>query len=273
MRVLPDGVSVLALAERHRVALSRENAAEVERAIADGRQRTAAGLEAAGASLGGYVDDTTRAAQASLVASLGFVALTAQQSNALPEWLVLAVTAVAALGVASLARTRWRRVGHLVTAVRELADDLGAERDPLLPHTERVELEARIARFDLKSQARSARRHIGAFGGLSVIVMILAAMWVLARDAPAELSSPLVTAEGYLRVESGEVQLCQRLVGPEPGACAGSVLTLVGVDLGSIRSLTDSKGAQWSEETVRVIGTRSDGTLRVVEVPAAIQSP
>jgi hypothetical protein len=245
---------------------------EVERAIADGRQRTAAGLEAAGSSLGGYVDDTTRAAQASLVASLGIVALVAQQSDALPGWLVLAVTAVAVLGVASLARTRWRRVGHLVTAVGYLAADLGAERDPLLPQTERVELEARVATFDLRSQARSARQHIVAFGGLSVVVMILAAMWVLARDVPAELSSPLVTAEGYLRVESGEVQLCERLVGPEPPDCAGSVLSLMG-DLGSISGVAVSKGVQWSREPVRVIGSQSDETLTLVEAPAAISSP
>ena len=145
---VPSGASAVALAERYRIALSHDKAAEVQRAIGEGRVLTSTGLRDARQSLSSYTEDTVKTAQASVVAATGLVALVARNAAALPEWLLVMVTAMAIVGVGTLIFNRWRRIGDLGSDVEALELALSEEKSPLLPEMERTELVRGLNKFN-----------------------------------------------------------------------------------------------------------------------------
>ncbi len=175
--VLPSATTLRQLAERQRIALSRERAAEVQRAIADAQRDAAEALRKASADLGELVEDTTKSANASILAVLGLVAFLAREANRLPDWLVIAAALVAIAGIALVVASRWSRIRDQEAAVRQLRDRLRG--DPLLPVGDREAAEAMINDFGLDQRATRARQYVAAVGGGASATLIAAAAWLV----------------------------------------------------------------------------------------------
>lgn len=177
---LPRAQSVVALAERHRIALSRENAAEVQRAIADGRDQTRNQLSAAHKDLTSYVEDTSKSVQATVIGSIGVVALVARNAGLLPWGLLVLVAVVAIAGLVASVLGRWKRLAEIEQSVQLLRDTL--QNDPLLPASDRDEYLGRITDFDLKGKTKSARITLVVLTALAVVVICSATGWLVDTD-------------------------------------------------------------------------------------------
>lgn len=184
---LPRAKAVISLAERNRIALSRENAAEVQRAIADGRSQTRTQLAEAQDDLARFVEDTSKAAQAAVVASIGLVSLAASNAGLLPWGLVVLVAVVAVVGLTASAMGRWRRLDEIERSVERLGETL--QGDPLLPADDRADFLRRIEEFDLGRKANSARRTLAALSVLAMVVVVAATAWLVQFDASSDSPS------------------------------------------------------------------------------------
>lgn len=189
--VLPNARTVQTLAERQNIALARDRAAEVFRAITEGQRSTAALLENASESLSKLVEDTTTTASATIAAVIGVVALIVQNENLLPSWLILMATAVAVAGVVAVIASRWRRIQDQEDAVRRLRKRL--DNDPLLPADDRKAMDEVIEDAKLDKRATAARQRIFALGAAASVVALAAAIWLVATPASSSKTSPSTT--------------------------------------------------------------------------------
>jgi len=180
---IPNGHSVLALAERYRIALGQDQAAEVHRAISESRALIRKGLNDAGHRLSNYTEDTVKTAQAAVIAGIGFVALVARNAATLPNWLLGMVTVVAILGVLALMANRWRRIGELGSDIRALHDALSEEKAPLLPAPERAELAKGIKNFNAARKVLTGRAMVLSLGLVAIAVILASGIWIIGHDS------------------------------------------------------------------------------------------
>ena len=178
---IPNGASVLALAERYRIALSHDKAAEVQRAISDGRALIRRGLQDARRTLSTYTEDTVKTAQAAVIASIGIVALVARNAATLPDWLLGMVTVVAIVGVLTLMYNRWRRIGELGSDIEALQGALSEEKAPLLPEPERVELTKGLKDFNAARKVLGGRAIVILLGLVAISVIMAAGIWIICQ--------------------------------------------------------------------------------------------
>lgn len=173
---LPSAATVKRLAERQRLALTRERAAEVQRAIADGQRDTVEALNRASADLGALVEETTKNANATIVAVLGLVAFVAQQADRLPRWLIGLATATAVAGICVVLVSRWTRIGDHQRSINLVAARL--EEDPLLPSDDRDAALTAIETFGVSKRAQRARLYVVALGLGASAVALAAGSWL-----------------------------------------------------------------------------------------------
>ena len=176
---IPNGTSVLALAERYRIALSHDKAAEVQRAISDGRALIRIGLQDARRALSIYTEDTVKTAQAAVIASIGIVALVARNAATLPDWLLGMVIFVAIVGVLTLMCNRWRRIGELASDIESLQGALSEEKAPLLPESERAELTEGLKDFNAARKVLGGRAIVILLGLVAISVILAAGIWMI----------------------------------------------------------------------------------------------
>ena len=69
---MPNSTSVLALAEQYRIALSQDQAAEVHRAVSEGRALIRKGLQDSRKTLSNYTEDTVRMTHATVIGLFAF---------------------------------------------------------------------------------------------------------------------------------------------------------------------------------------------------------
>ena len=201
---IPNGDSVRTLAEHYRIALSHDKAAEVQRAISEGRTLTIAGMDEARKALSSYIEDTVKTAQAAVIAALGIVALVARNAATLPRWLLGLVTAVAIIGVLTLMLNRWRRIGDLGLTIKSLGEALSQEKAPLLPESERIDLTKGLEDFDVKKKIRSGRRLVSVLGLLAITVILAAGIWIFYQGSDPPTGAENTTAElGFLLINMG----------------------------------------------------------------------
>jgi hypothetical protein len=190
---LPSAVAVKTLAERQYIALSRDRAAEVFRAIADAQRSTEDMLETASETLSKLVEDTTTTASATIAAIIGVVALTVKNENLLPSWLILIATVVAVGGVIAVVASRWRRTQDQEDAVARLQKRL--EDDPLLPADDQRAMRQLVTEAQLGRRATTARWRIAGLGAAACVVALAAAIWlVAAAPSPSTTTSMTHTA-------------------------------------------------------------------------------
>jgi hypothetical protein len=191
--LLPNARTVQRLAERQWIALARERAAEVFRAIADGQRSTADLLESASEALSKLVEDTTTTASATVAAVIGVVALVAQNAGLLPGWLIVLATLVAIVGVGAVVASRWQRIDDQEQAVVRLQNRL--RDDPLLPPEELNSMKQAIDDAKITSRAKLARQRILALGIAAGVVASLAAVWLVTShtSSPARLTPTTTT--------------------------------------------------------------------------------
>lgn len=188
---LPDARTVQTLAERQNIALARDRAAEIFRAIADGQRSTADLLEGTSESLSKLVEDTTTTASATIAAVIGVVALVVMNENLLPSWLILIATVVAVTGVVAVIASRWQRIGDQQEAVRRVRTRLAS--DPLLPDDERDAMDTMITDANLDRRAMAARWRIVALGMAAGGVALAAAIWLVVTPASSATSPSSTT--------------------------------------------------------------------------------
>lgn len=176
---LPDAKTVRRLAERQRIALTRDRAAEVFRAIADGQRITAESLEASSTSFSNLVENTTTNASATVVGVVALVALLADKVGILPSWLVVAAAAAAVAGVVALIVARCRRIDDAKRALGRLLERL--RDDPLLPPDERGALIKAVEDFNIAGRAKNTQRAVVGIGSAACVVAISAAGWLVLR--------------------------------------------------------------------------------------------
>ncbi|MDQ3573453.1 MAG: hypothetical protein M3404_00775 [Actinomycetota bacterium] len=174
---LPNARTVQRLAERQHIALTRDRAAEVFRAIADGQRATAELLETSSSSFSTLVENTTNNAVATVAGVVGLVALLADKADVLPSWLVLAAAAATVAGVIAVIVTRWRRVDDAKRSSERLLTRL--RDDPLLPADELGALVTAIEAFDFAGRAKTTQVTIVGVGAVACVVGISAAGWLV----------------------------------------------------------------------------------------------
>lgn len=182
---LPDAVTVERLADRQRIAFSRDRAAEVQRAIADGHRDTVSSLDTAARDLAGVIDEANKAASATIVGVLGILALVAERPDALPKWLVLLAAAGATLGILVVLRSRCQHIADQESAIQRLKDRL--KGDPLLPPDDLDAALSSVKSFGLARRAGRARRTIVLLGALSCGVAVAGAYWLTDSERGAEV--------------------------------------------------------------------------------------
>jgi hypothetical protein len=180
---LPEPQAIIRLAQRQLIALTRENAAEVQRAIAEGQRDATDALKSATDALGELVEESTKTANATVLAVLGIIALVARSSDDLPEWLVAAVALSGIAGVWAVVRSRRSRINDQQRVIEELGRRLGD--DPLLPDEEKVAVAKRLTDFDVTSRATRALRTVTWLGGTAAVVVLAAAFWLIFVHKPA----------------------------------------------------------------------------------------
>lgn len=188
---LPSARTVQTLAGRQNIALARDRAAEVFRAISEGQRSTAELLERASDSLSKLVEDTTTTASATIAGVIGVVALVVRNENLLPDWLILIATLVAVAGVVAVIASRSERIRDQQDAVRRVRERLAG--DPLLPDDERATMEKMITDANLDRRATAARQRIVALGVAAAAVAMAAAIWLVATPASSSKSTPSPT--------------------------------------------------------------------------------
>ena len=180
---MPNSTSVLALAEQYRIALSQDQAAEVHRAVSEGRALIRKGLQDSRKTLSNYTEDTVRMTQAAVIAGIGVVALVARNAVTLPDWLLGMVTGVAILGVLTLMCNRWRRIGELGSDIEALQSALSEDKAPLLPAPERAELKDEIQHFDAVRRVGYGRTMVVSLGCIAMSVILAAGIWIIRHDS------------------------------------------------------------------------------------------
>ncbi|MCA1707864.1 MAG: hypothetical protein LC808_33155, partial [Actinobacteria bacterium] len=199
---LPSPRAVLRLAERQQIALTRENAAEVHRAITEGQRDTAAAMKDATNAFGDLIEESARTANATLVAVLGLIALVARSADDLPQWLVGAVGLAAVAGVAAVVHSRLSRIADQKKVVEQLRGRL--ENDPLLPDEDRAAAVNDLCVFDLAARAGRARGIVLWLGASAAVVVCAAAVWLIFFHQPsaAEGSTSATTTSTVTSVSS-----------------------------------------------------------------------
>lgn len=180
---MPNSASVLALAEQYRMALSQDQAAEVHRAVSEGRALIRKGLQDSRKTLSNYTEDTVKTTQAAVIAGIGVVALVARNAATLPDWLLGMVTGVAILGVLTLMFNRWRRIGELGSDIDALQGALSEDKAPLLPAQERAELKDEIQDFDAVRRVGYGRTMVVSLGCIAMFVILAAGIWIIHHDS------------------------------------------------------------------------------------------
>ena len=188
---LPDAKTIQRLAERQRIALTRDRAAEVFRAIADGQRATAELLETSSTSFSTLIENTTNNAVATVAGVVGLVALLADKANVLPGWLVVTATVATVAGVIAVIVTRWHRVEDAKTSAERLVHRL--RNDPLLPEDEEGALVAAVEGFDFAARAKSTQVTIAAVGAVACLVAIFAAGWLVHEVVVGTVSTTTTT--------------------------------------------------------------------------------
>ena len=174
---LPNGESVRSLAERQRIALSREHAAEVQRAISEGQDRTMTALQNTQEQFSRLVEDTAKTVSATVVAAVGVVALIARSSDALPDCLLVLAGTVTSIVIVAVVMSRWTRINDLSKNVETLQYSL--ESDPLLPNADRDKYLSSVKKFEIDGRACRSKRMICILALLSLTVIVAATLWLL----------------------------------------------------------------------------------------------
>jgi hypothetical protein len=86
---------------------------------------------------------------------------------------------------------------------------------------------------------------------------------VTVKQALAAKPSEPVRVRGALIASGGTVRLCYAILESYPPQCGRPSLVVRGLDLDTVRELTNANGVTWSDREVRLRGTVADGTFTV----------
>jgi hypothetical protein len=184
---LPNPATVKSLAERQRIALARDRAAEVQRAITDGQKGTEEALEAVSGDLSSMVEDSVKTTGTLVVAVLGLITLLFRTDGDLPDHVVVLAAVAVVLGVVVTAFVRHGRISDIGGAVSRHQSRLST--DPLLPEDDRARAEQDIAGFSLRARLIKARLAVWGLALLAVVVACAGSGWVLTTEASRTTSS------------------------------------------------------------------------------------
>lgn len=207
-RQLPRASDVRTLAERHRLALSRENAAEVYRAVEESKQRMADALVDAKRRFSQYVEETTKVFQGTVVAATGLAVLVVRTDGAVPDWLLYLVAAAAVAGLALLSWSRWKSAEELSADLLGFGNSLA--NNPLLPDEERETLADMISEPDTKAQKLRVQRIVGLLGVCSAGIVVATVVWLVvhggttASDTSDKSETGTESIDAW-RVDSGDI--------------------------------------------------------------------
>lgn len=179
-RQLPRARDVKTLAERHRMALARENAAEVYRAIEESERRTVDALLDAKRRLSQYVEETTKVFQGTVVAATGLAVLIVRTEGTVPDWLLWLVAVAAVTGLTLLGWSRCTSAGELAGDVTALGNSLAA--NPLLPDEEGQQLKDEISGSDTEARKKRVQMIVGALGLFSACIIVATVFWLTLRS-------------------------------------------------------------------------------------------
>jgi hypothetical protein len=183
--MLPSADNVRTLAERERIALSRENAAEVQRAISGGHREASDSLVEASTHMADLVHSAAKAVNATLIAAVGVFALSGDSGALLGPEVLWPVAAALVLVAGLSSRASDRRLMDQKAEVEARRDRLS--EDPLLPEADHERIAARFAGFGLDARLKGARRTLWAFFLVSAVVILVGA--AIVAEQPRETAS------------------------------------------------------------------------------------
>lgn len=173
---LPAAKAIRSLAERQRIALARDNAAEVQRAISEGHKDASASLLQATTSIADLIQGMARSANATIVAALGVVALAGRNAATLPLWLVWLVAAGALSGLIVALLSGLRRLDDQALELDRTRDRL--LDDPLLPDRDKEVTRLKLQSLDVNKRVRVAKIMSTALTAFAIAIVIGAAVWL-----------------------------------------------------------------------------------------------
>ena len=83
-------------------------------------------------------------------------------------------------------------------------------------------------------------------------------------DTPGTQAEETVLVEGFIITNGDAVELASALAESYPPQAAGVVLTVIGLDVGSIEALTSSGGISWTDHQVQLRGVVDGDVLTVL---------
>lgn len=86
-------------------------------------------------------------------------------------------------------------------------------------------------------------------------------------DNPGAQADETVLVEGFIITDGDAVELASALAESYPPQAAGVVLTVIGLDVGSIEGLTSSGGISWTDHQVQLRGVVDGDVLTVLSAP------
>ena len=187
---LPDARAVRRLSEQQRIALSRENAAAVQRAVSEAHRDTIDVLAGATDGLSELTGAAVRTVNATILAALGIVAIVGRNAGEVSAHLTWIVAASVVIGLVAVAFASWQRVGDYRDQVVAVGDRIKA--DPLTPEEDKELSNDRIAKFDVHRRSTVTRWLVI---GLSVLgsVVVLGSAADLSSHAGSGATTPQPT--------------------------------------------------------------------------------
>lgn len=190
-RGLPRARAVRTLAERHRLALARDNAAEVYRAVEESQRRTADAIDNAKQRMSQYFEETIKISQGTIAAAVALAALIARAGSILPNWLLGFIAFAAVSGLCVLGHSRCRNARQLEHDLTKFGASLAS--DCLLPDDERRKLADTIMSFDAVAERKRVERVVRYLGTLAAVVVVATVAWLTTVEDTSVKPQPLET--------------------------------------------------------------------------------
>lgn len=188
---LPDAQAVRQIAEQWRLALSAENAAAVQRAVASAHQEAQKVLRESTDGFADISDRTIKAGNSSILAAIGLVAFSVRNADGLPPAIVIAVALAAGVGLVASACSSISRLGDYERQLENAKARIANEK--LTPRENREILIKRIEDYGVRRRAKRVQAVVVTATIAAIIIISVSAFWIVA--AGSESGSNLPQAE------------------------------------------------------------------------------
>lgn len=197
---LPDARAVRELSEQQRIALSRDNAAAVQRAISESHEEATRALQESAEGIAEVIGGSIRGVNGAIVAVLGIIALAGRTATTLPWWLIWLVAGVAVVGLGVVSSSEVRRLSDQELRISRARRRI--EDNPLTPEGEKARALVTLDEIDVRSRARAGRLQVLGPTLAASAIVFAAAVWLSVAPVAEPAEEPLTPPSNENDVDS-----------------------------------------------------------------------